>query len=171
MRPAAVAARPLRRRSWRRSSFRRLSGAPRPRAARRERGVSRCRGRSRGGRRPPSPPRCRPATPPPSMRSAHRAGHAHTGTERAGADHAPAHRAGVHNRHAAGRTAPGPPAETRCGRCVGSQTASDLRRCPGRRALCDLARADFGDITAPTRQNETRFRLPAPWAYALGHAA
>ncbi|MDH2310393.1 hypothetical protein [Methylobacterium brachiatum] len=70
----------------------------------------------------------------------------------------------VLDRHAAGRTAPGPPTATRCGRRMVLQTAPDLRRCLGRRALCNLVRADFGNITAPTRPNKT----PLPLDRTLG---
>ena len=67
-------------------------------------------------------------------------------------------------RHAAGRTAPGSSTAMHRNRRVVPQTTPDLRRCPGRRALRNLARADFGDITAPTRPNKT----PLPLARALG---
>ncbi|MFF8799650.1 MULTISPECIES: transposase [unclassified Methylobacterium] len=70
----------------------------------------------------------------------------------------------VLHRHAAGRTAPGPSTAMHRNRRVVPQTTPDLRRCPGRRALRNLARADFGDITAPTRPNKT----PLPLARALG---
>lgn len=73
----------------------------------------------------------------------------------------------VLDRHAAGCTAPGPPTATHRGRRVVPQTAPDLRRCARRRALCDLAREDFGDITAPTRPNKT----PLPIACALALCA
>lgn len=73
----------------------------------------------------------------------------------------------VLDRHTAGRTPLGSPTATRRGRRVVPQTAPDLRRCTGRRALCDLARADFGNITAPTRPNKT----PLPFASALGLCA
>ena len=43
----------------------------------------------------------------------------------------------------------------------------DLRRCARRRALCDLAREDFGNITAPTRPNKT----PLPIACSLALCA
>ena len=67
----------------------------------------------------------------------------------------------------AGCTAPGPPTATHRGRRVVPQTAPDLRRCARRRALCDLAREDFGNITAPTRPNKT----PLPIACALALCA
>ena len=73
----------------------------------------------------------------------------------------------VLDRHAAECTAPGPPTATHRGRRVVPETAPDLRRCARRRALCDLAREDFGDITAPTRPNKT----PLPIACALALCA
>lgn len=66
--------------------------------------------------------------------------------------------------HAAGRTAPSPPTATHCRRSVVPQASSDLRRCPGRGASRDLARAGFGDITAPIPSNKTAL----PRARALG---
>ena len=71
----------------------------------------------------------------------------------------------VLDRHAAGCTAPGPPKATHRGRCVVPKAAPDLRRCARRRALCDLAREDFGNITAPTRTNKTP--LPIACSQAL----
>ncbi|MDE4915212.1 transposase [Methylobacterium sp. 092160098-2] len=73
----------------------------------------------------------------------------------------------VLDRHTAGRTPLGSPTATRRGGRVVPQTAPDLRRCTGRRALCDPARTDFGNITAPTRPNKT----PLPFASAFGLCA
>ena len=70
----------------------------------------------------------------------------------------------VLGRHAARHTAPSPPTPLRRSRRVVPQAASDLRRCPRRRALCDLARASFGDITVSTPPNKT----PLPPNRALG---
>ena len=60
---------------------------------------------------------------------------------------------------------PPPAMATHRGRRVVPKTAADLRRCARRRALCDLAREDFGNITPPTRPNKTV--LPIACAQAL----
>ena len=72
----------------------------------------------------------------------------------------------VLDRHVARHTAPSPPTPLRRSRRVVHQAASDLRRCPRRRALCDLARASFGDIAVSTPPNKTP--LPPTRALSLG---
>lgn len=70
----------------------------------------------------------------------------------------------VLNRHSVGCTATGPSAAGgRDGRIV-PQATPDLRRCPSRGPLRDLAPAGFRDITTPTPSDKT----PLPPASALG---
>ena len=68
------------------------------------------------------------------------------------------------DRHAAGCTAPGQPTATHAGRRAVTQTAAGLRRRARHGTLGDVAGEDFGNITAPTRPNES----PLPIACTLG---
>lgn len=105
-----------------------------------------------------------PRSPPPSRRRDATTVARHANCPHRTAPHRTLPARPVLHSHAAGRTAPSPPTAMHCRRSVVPQAASDLRRCPGRGASRDLARAGFGDITAPIRSNKTAF----PRARALG---